>query len=200
MSDSGMISRRAFFYSTLVAAGYGAIWLSRGGWGTVRAIGGASTRKSKPGEVTIVEFNDAGERLQKVKVERVVKTDEEWKKQLTAMQFFVARQEGTEQAFTGATWNNHEKGVYRCVCCDNAVFSSRTKFDSGTGWPSFWEPIAKENVVEETDSTLGMVRTAVACAKCNGHLGHVFEDGPQPTGLRYCMNSAAMRFVKAPGK
>jgi peptide-methionine (R)-S-oxide reductase len=153
--------------------------------------------KNEPAEVTIVQFSDAGERLAKVKVPRVVKTDEAWRKQLSGNAFEITRHADTEFAYSGKYWNLHDKGIYRCICCDNALFSSATKFDSGTGWPSFWEPVAKENVREMSDTSLGMVRTAVSCTECDAHLGHVFDDGPKPTGLRYCMNSASLRFVKA---
>jgi peptide-methionine (R)-S-oxide reductase len=153
--------------------------------------------KSEPAEVTIVQFSDDGKRLSKVKVPRVVKTEEEWKKQLSSSAFEITRHADTEIAYTGKYWNLHDKGIFRCICCDNALFSSTTKFDSGTGWPSFWEPIAKENVRETSDNSLGMMRTAISCTECDAHLGHVFDDGPQPTGLRYCMNSASLRFVKA---
>jgi peptide-methionine (R)-S-oxide reductase len=115
---------------------------------------------------------------------------------LSPISYQVAREAGTERPYTGDTWNLHDRGLYRCVCCETAVFHSDTKFESGTGWPSFWEPIARENVVETTDRSLGMERTAVSCRLCDAHLGHVFNDGPQPTGLRYCMNSASMHFVK----
>ncbi|HLJ50031.1 MAG TPA: peptide-methionine (R)-S-oxide reductase MsrB [Bryobacteraceae bacterium] len=146
-------------------------------------------------EVTIVLFTDQGERKAPVQVKKLVKPDAEWKKELTSEEFSVARRKGTEVSFTGRYWNNHQKGLYRCICCGNALFSSDQKFESGTGWPSFWAPIAKENVRELRDNSFLMVRTEVLCTKCDGHLGHVFDDGPKPTGLRYCMNSVSMRFI-----
>lgn len=147
--------------------------------------------------VSIVEFSAAGARGNVMKVAKIVKPESEWRRLLTPISFEVTRREGTERPFTGATWNLHDKGVYRCICCDTALFSSSTKFESGTGWPSFWQPLDRQNIVEHVDRSLGMVRTAVSCRRCDAHLGHVFDDGPRPTGLRYCMNSAAMRFVKA---
>jgi len=152
---------------------------------------------SEPEKVTIVEFTDAGERTRTVSVAKIVKSEDEWKRQLSPASFQVTRHEGTERPFSGALLDEHGKGVFRCICCDTALFDSRTKFDSGTGWPSFWQPIAKENVVETSDTSMGMIRTAVSCRRCDAHLGHVFDDGPRPTGLRYCMNSVAMRFAKA---
>jgi peptide-methionine (R)-S-oxide reductase len=130
--------------------------------------------------------------------EKIQKTDEEWRKLLTPEQFEVARKKGTEPAFTGKYWNLHDEGQYLCVCCGNELFKSDTKYDSGCGWPSFYAPLDESHVENTPDNSYGMRRTEVTCSRCGAHLGHVFEDGPRPTGLRYCMNSASLNFVKKP--
>jgi peptide-methionine (R)-S-oxide reductase len=184
------VKRRAFLVTSASALAGLALWSLR-----KPHLAEATASKEAAQEVTIVEFSDTGERLKKVQVPKVVKTEDEWRKQLTPGAFDITRHADTEIAYSGKYWNLHDKGLYRCICCDNALFSSETKFESGTGWPSFWAPIAPENVRSIRDSSYGMVRTAVSCTECDAHLGHVFDDGPEPTHLRYCMNSASLRFV-----
>ena len=187
--SNGKISRRTF---VLAGSGVAAAIVLRLRHGTDIVVAKAKT----PKEVKIVEFSSSGQRGDTITVPMTIKTDQEWKQQLSAAAYEVTRHEGTEKAYSGEYWNLHEKGLYHCICCDTTLFNSDTKFESGTGWPSFWQPIAKENIHESMDLSMGMGRTAVTCRRCDAHLGHVFEDGPKPTGLRYCMNSVALRFAK----
>ncbi len=179
--------RRAFI--GMVAAGSGGYWLFD------RQSRELERVASLPRTVTIAEFDNAGRPIRRVQMLRIHRSDDEWRKRLAVDEFQMTRRADTELAFTGQFWNFEGDGVYRCVCCGAALFDSGSKFNSGTGWPSFSEPMAKENVVESPDATFGISRTAVSCTLCEAHLGHVFDDGPPPGGMRYCMNSVGLRFV-----
>ena len=187
------ITRRGLIFGAAAAGAYGLLI------GVERICLSALADDDEPegdaGPVKIVKFADDGARLGVYTLAKVRKRKSEWKKQLTPLQYDVTRGAATEFAFSGALYDQHAPGLYRCVDCGNALFDSKAKFDSGTGWPSFWEAIAAENVHEKKDFSMGALRTEVKCALCDGHLGHVFTDGPEPTGLRYCMNSAALLFV-----
>ena len=191
------LSRRVFVATAAAAlGGVAVLTLARHPDDALAADSSTSATPAPP--VEIVLFSDNGQRLRTITLPKVVKSARAWKQQLSANAYDIARQADTEMAFTGSLWRQHGKGLYRCICCDTALFSSDTKFESGTGWPSFWQPIANENVEQITDNSFGMDRTAVSCRLCDAHLGHLFNDGPNPTGLRYCMNSASMRFVAQP--
>ncbi len=188
------MNRRFFISSSMAVAGLAILsrlpLLSRVAQGNETNLNKGKSVDAQPGPLA------KGEGTKSKGIKKVIKTDAEWKAQLTPEQYDVLRHEGTEYAFSSPLNDIHDKGTFVCAGCELPVFSSAQKFDSGTGWPSFWAPIKKENVIEETDRSLGMTRTKVACAQCDGHLGHVFDDGPKPTGLRYCMNGVAMKFVK----
>jgi len=154
-----------------------------------------SEEDSAAEDVTIVAFDAAAEKLGLKRVQKLRRSKGEWRKLLSAEQYYVTREGSTDTPFTGTYYKLHDTGLFRCICCDNALFSSDAKFDSGTGWPSFWAPVAEENIRTRTDRSMLMERTEVLCRRCDAHLGHVFNDGPEPTGLRYCMNESALRFV-----
>jgi len=187
------LTRRGLIFGAATAAAYGMLL------GVQRvclsAFADDTTPEDSPGPVKIAKFADDGRKLGLVSLAKVKKTPKEWKKQLSPLQYDITRRAATEFAYSGALYDQHAAGLYRCIDCGNALFDSAAKFESGTGWPSFWKPIAEENVYEKTDISNGVVRQEVKCTLCEGHLGHVFTDGPEPTGLRYCMNSAALCFI-----
>jgi peptide-methionine (R)-S-oxide reductase len=187
-TDTPLGSRRSFLLNALAACVCAAC-------GERPALGAASAGRVPPGPVTVENFSAAGVSEGLVTVEPVIKSDDEWRRQLSPASYTVTRQAGTERPFSGEYDKESRSGLYRCICCDTALYDSKTKYDSGTGWPSFWEVISRHNVVDGEGQPSGMRGQEISCARCAGHLGHVFSDGPPPTGIRYCMNSVALRFV-----
>jgi peptide-methionine (R)-S-oxide reductase len=189
-------TRRTWLVSAASLLALGALVRGETMFGIRSSSTAEAAEKMAGGDVMIENFSPAGKSLGTVKVAKAVKPDAEWKKQLAdSLTFEVTRHADTERPYTGKYNKNHAEGIYTCICCGTALFDSSTKFDSGTGWPSFWQPISKANVEEIEDRTFGMRRVAVECKRCNSHLGHVFDDGPKPTGLRYCMNSVSLNFI-----
>jgi peptide-methionine (R)-S-oxide reductase len=184
---SPLTSRRGFLICGLAGV-VGAVWID----GLVAATPG----DAQPLEVNIEQFSADGKSLGFVKMPKVAKTAAQWRSQLSALAYQVTREEGTELPYSGEYASNHADGLYHCICCDTVLFDSKTKYESGTGWPSFWQAISAANVVKSSDSSFGMQRDAISCRRCDAHLGHVFDDGPRPTGLRYCMNSVSLHFVR----
>jgi peptide-methionine (R)-S-oxide reductase len=187
INQESSLDRRLFLRIALTAAAATT--------GLARVFAATLSAPAAGTEVSIENFSAAGKSEGIVRVAKVVKTDEQWRAQLSPLAFRVSRQGGTEAPYSGEYAGNHADGLYRCICCDTALYDSKTKYESGTGWPSYWQPISSVNVVKSADSSLGMQRDAISCRRCDAHLGHVFDDGPRPTGLRYCMNSVSLHFV-----